>query len=217
MTESGSKFGLDSRWGMTENLPAETPPPKRMTITRLALNDVLLIEPKRFGDARGFFMETFREDRLAEFGFTAPFIQDNHSLSAPAGTLRGLHFQKAPHAQDKLVRVVRGEILDVAVDIRTGSPTYGRHVAEKLTAENGRQLLVPKGFAHAFVTLVPDTEVVYKVTDYYAPDCDSGIAWNDPDLGIDWGLTGEPVLSGKDGELGAFADLPSGLFPYGEF
>jgi dTDP-4-dehydrorhamnose 3,5-epimerase len=188
-----------------------------MTITPQAIPAVLLIEPKRFGDARGFFSETFREDALAEAGFTARFVQDNHSLSAQVGTLRGLHYQRAPHAQDKLVRVVRGAILDVAVDIRAGSPTFGKSQLAKLTAENGNQLLIPKGFAHGFVTLEPDTEVLYKVTDYYAPDCDAGIAWNDPDLALDWQLTGEPMLSDKDRVLPAFAALPAGLFPFGEY
>jgi dTDP-4-dehydrorhamnose 3,5-epimerase len=188
-----------------------------MTITPQAIPAVLLIEPKRFGDARGFFSETFREDSLAKAGFTARFVQDNHSLSAQVGTLRGLHYQRAPHAQDKLVRVVRGAILDVAVDIRAGSPSFGKSVAVKLSAENGHQLLVPKGFAHGFVTLEPDTEVLYKVTDYYAPDCDAGIAWNDPDLALDWQLTGEPMLSDKDRVLPALAALPAGLFPFGEY
>ena len=188
-----------------------------MTIHPLAIPAVLLIEPKKFGDARGFFSETYREDLLEKAGFKGRFVQDNHSLSAQVGTLRGLHYQRPPHAQDKLVRVIRGAILDVAVDIRTGSPTYGKSVAAVMSAENGHHLLVPKGFAHGFVTLEPDTEVLYKVTDYYAPDCDAGIAWNDPDLAVDWQLTGEPMLSDKDRLLPALASLPAGLFPYGEF
>lgn len=188
-----------------------------MKITPLAIPDVLLIEPKRFGDSRGFFAETFREDILAEHGFKARFVQDNHSQSSTVGTLRGLHFQKAPRAQDKLIRVIRGSIWDVAVDIREGSPTYGQYVADELSAANGLQLLIPKGFAHGLVTLEPDTEVLYKVTDYYSPECDSGIAWNDPDLRVDWKWTGTPVLSDKDRALPTFASLPKGLFPAGTY
>lgn len=188
-----------------------------MIFRRLAIPEVLVIEPRRLGDARGFFCETFRSDKLAEQGFTVPFVQDNHSLSAQPGTLRGLHYQRPPHAQDKLIRVIRGAILDVAVDIREGSPTYGRSVSARISAENGSQILVPKGFAHGFVTLEPDTEVLYKVTDYYAPDCDAGILWNDPDLAVDWEFAGEPTLSAKDAALPAFRDLPAGLFPYGTY
>lgn len=188
-----------------------------MKITPLSIPDVLLVEPSRFGDARGFFSETFRENVLADHGFKARFVQDNHSLSAQAGTLRGLHFQKSPRAQDKLIRVVRGSIWDVAVDIREGSPTYGQCVYGELSAANGLQLLIPKGFAHGFVTLEPDTEVIYKVTDYYSAECDAGIAWNDPDLAVDWKLNTVPVLSDKDRSLPGFASLPAGLFPYGTF
>lgn len=188
-----------------------------MIIRSLAIPEVLLIEPRRIGDARGFFSETFRADKLADHGFATPFVQDNHSLSAQVGTLRGLHYQRPPHAQDKLVRVIRGAILDVAVDIREGSPTYGQSVSAEITGENGLQILVPKGFAHGFVTLEPDTEVIYKVTDYYSPECDAGIVWNDPDLAVDWKFTGEPTLSAKDTTLPAFRDLPQGLFPYGAY
>ena len=188
-----------------------------MIFRRLAIPEVLLIEPKRIGDARGFFSETFRADRLAECGFEVPFVQDNHSLSAQVGTLRGLHYQRPPHAQDKLVRVIRGAILDVAVDIREGSPTFGQSVSAEISGENGLQILVPKGFAHGFVTLEPDTEVIYKVTDYYAPECDAGIVWNDPDLAVDWKLKGEPVLSAKDIALPRFTTLPQGMFPYGTY
>ena len=171
-----------------------------MQITALAIPDVKLIVPKRFEDSRGFFAETYNRRRLSEAGITLDFVQDNHSLSREAGVLRGLHYQIAPHAQAKLVRVIRGRILDVAVDIREGSPTYGEHVAEELTFANGRMLLVPVGFAHGFVTLEPDTEVIYKVTDYYAPDCDRGIAWNDPALRLDWRLGArKPIVSEKDG------------------
>lgn len=147
---------------------------------------------------------------LLEAGIDLDFIQDNHSLSAERGVVRGLHFQAPPHAQDKLVRVVRGRILDVAVDIRRGSPNYGRFFSIELSAENGLQLLVPKGFLHGFATLEPNCEVLYKVTDVYAPDCEGGVIWNDPDLGIDWGLADdEVVLSDKDKLLPGFKDFES--------
>ena len=156
------------------------------TITPLAIPDVLLITPKKFGDDRGFFSETYSLKALAEAGFKLPFVQDNHSRSPKRGTVRGLHFQTLPYAQDKLLRVTRGAILDVAVDIRKGSPTYGRAVAAELSAENWAQLLVPKGFAHGFCTLTEDCEVLYKVTSYYAPESEAGLLWNDPALAIDW-------------------------------
>jgi dTDP-4-dehydrorhamnose 3,5-epimerase len=173
-------------------------------------NPVILINPRRFADSRGWFSETYVDTRWAGFGVDVPFVQDNHSFSAPTGTIRGIHFQSPPHAQAKLVRCVRGSIVDYAVDLRKGSPTYGQHVSAELSAENGSQLFVPVGFGHAFVTLEPDTEVVYKVSDYYAPDCDGGIRWNCPDVGIDWPLpaTG-PVLSPKDDELPVLADFDS--------
>lgn len=176
---------------------------------RQSIPDVILVRPKKFGDHRGFFSETFRADRYDEAGIPGPFVQDNHSLSADVGTLRGLHFQIAPSAQGKLVRCTAGRILDVAVDIRVGSPTFGQHVSAELTAEGGEQFWVPVGFAHAFVTLAPDTEVQYKVTAYYNPDADRGLAWDDPDLGIDWGL-GEkaPVLSDKDRKHPRLSELP---------
>lgn len=185
-----------------------------MIVQPLKIAGLLRIEPKKFADHRGFFSETFRESVLAEAGFSARFVQDNHSLSATAGTLRGLHFQKPPHAQAKLIRVLRGRILDVAVDIRSGSPDFGRHVAVELSAESGHQLLVPEGFAHGFVTLEPDTEVFYKVTAYYSPESDSGIFWNDPDLAINWQWSGAPVISAKDAILPRFSDLPAGLFAF---
>jgi dTDP-4-dehydrorhamnose 3,5-epimerase len=168
-----------------------------LQIEATALPDVLILTPARFGDARGWFSETWSAPKLAALGITLDFVQDNHSLSAAPGTLRGLHYQAPPHAQDKLVRCTRGAIRDVAVDVRRGSPHFGKWVAVDLTAQNARQLLVPKGFLHGFVTLTPETEVQYKCSDVYAPDCDGGIRWNDPDLGIDWGVA-DPVLSAKD-------------------
>ncbi len=171
---------------------------------------VTLIKPRRFGDDRGWFMETYSVAAMEKHGITDVFVQDNQSYSAFAGTLRGLHFQRPPHAQAKLVRCVRGSIRDYAVDVRKGSPTYGQYVAATLTAEGGEQLYVPVGFAHAFVTLEDHTEVAYKVTDIYAPDCDGGIAWNDETVGIDWPLpTSGPVLSDKDKALPTFAEFDS--------
>lgn len=171
---------------------------------------VTLIKPKRFSDDRGWFSETYSRKATAGLGITDEFVQDNHSLSRPVGTIRGLHFQTPPHGQGKLVRCVRGRIIDYAVDVRAGSPTYGRHVGVELNAENGWQLFVPVGFAHGFITLEPDTEVVYKVTDFYAPDCDGGIRWNDPAIGIDWPLPeGGPALSPKDEKLPLLADWQS--------
>lgn len=170
-----------------------------MEIERLAIPEVLLIHPKKFGDDRGFFSETYSRQAWRQAGFETEFVQDNHSLSAKAGTVRALHFQVPPFAQDKLVRVVRGAILDVAVDLRRGSPTFGRHVSVVLSAEAWNQLFVPIGFAHGFCTLEDDTEVIYKVTQYYAPDHDRGLLWNDPDLGIAWPVEAEQaVLSDKD-------------------
>lgn len=170
-----------------------------MNVIQTDLDPVKLIEPKRFGDARGFFCETYSRRAFADFGIDVEFVQDNHSLSVEKGVLRGLHFQLAPMTQAKLVRVVRGAILDVAVDIRRGSPTFGKHVSAELSAENGRQIFVPAGFAHGFVTLAPNTEVVYKVTNYYSPAHDRGILWNDPALGIDWGVApDQAILSAKD-------------------
>ncbi|MDZ4094211.1 MAG: dTDP-4-dehydrorhamnose 3,5-epimerase [Paracoccaceae bacterium] len=169
-----------------------------MQIEATTLPDVMILTPARFGDDRGWFCEVWNGVRLSGLGIDISFVQDNHSMSAHAGTLRGLHYQSPPHAQDKLVRCSRGAILDVAVDIRLGSPYYGKWVGVDLTATNGRQLLVPKGFLHGFVTRAPDTEVQYKCSDVYAPDCDGAICWNDPDIGIDWGLAGDPVLSAKD-------------------
>lgn len=161
------------------------------------LKDVFILEPKVHNDNRGFFMESYNERKLRELGVHQNFIQDNHSLSTDAGVLRGLHYQLNPKAQTKLVRVTAGAIYDVVVDIRRGSPTFGQWIGVILSAHNHRQLLVPKGFAHGFCTLVPNTEVQYKVDEYYSPECDRGILWNDPELGIDWPVT-NPVLSEKD-------------------
>lgn len=180
-----------------------------MKIEETALAGVLILTPARFGDDRGWFSETWNAARMAAAGLDFAFVQDNHSRSAAVGTLRGLHYQRPPHAQDKLVRCTAGAILDVAVDIRRGSPTYGKWVGVELSAANGRQLLVPKGFLHGFVTREADTEVQYKCTDLYAPDCDGAVRWDDPDIGIDWGLTAAPVLSGKDAVAPFLRDLDS--------
>ncbi|HSV04727.1 MAG TPA: dTDP-4-dehydrorhamnose 3,5-epimerase [Phenylobacterium sp.] len=182
------------------------------TITPLALSEVLLITPVRHGDARGWFAETWSTKLMAEAGLKHPFVQDNQAFNARAGTVRGLHFQKAPHAQGKLVRVLRGAIYDVAVDVRPGSPGYGRWVAAELTAEGGEQLFVPRGFAHGYCTLRDDTELFYKVDGDYAPELEGGVAWDDPDLAIPWPLAGEPVMSDKDKKLPRLSDLPPTQF-----
>jgi dTDP-4-dehydrorhamnose 3,5-epimerase len=182
------------------------------TITPLAIPDVLLITPKRHGDARGWFTETWSRKTLADQGIEHDFVQDNQAFSANAGTIRGLHFQTAPHAQAKLLRVIRGAVFDVAVDIRQGSPTYGKWVAANLTAEGGEQILIPRGFAHAYCTLTDDVELAYKVDGQYSPANEGGLLWNDPDLGIDWPLSGEPILSDKDKVLPRLKDLPSVAF-----
>jgi dTDP-4-dehydrorhamnose 3,5-epimerase len=179
-----------------------------LSVEPTAIPDVKIVSPKRHGDDRGFFSETFNQRSFAEAGLDAVFVQDNHSLSGPAGTVRGLHFQSPPAGQAKLVRVVRGAILDVAVDLRRSSPTYGKHVAVELSADNWRQLWVPVGFAHGFCTLVPDTEVIYKVTEFYSPQHDLGMQWDDPDLGVAWPVAaGAATLSNKDLSLPRFADL----------
>lgn len=179
-----------------------------MQIRPLALDGVIEIVPRRFGDARGFFSETFSKQGFREAGIDIDWVQDNQSLSAEQGVLRGLHFQVAPFAQDKLIRVLRGSIFDVAVDIRSGSPTYGKWVSCVLSAGSWNQLLVPRGFAHGFLTLEPDVEVFYKVSAPYAPDCDRAIRWDDPALAIDWPLQGRtPVLSAKDAAAPSLAKI----------
>ena len=176
-----------------------------MDVVETTIAAVKVIRPRRFADARGFFCETWNARRMAEAGLPVTFVQDNHSHSAVPGTVRGLHYQRPPHAQGKLVRVARGRIRDVAVDVRAGSPTYGQWVAEELSAENGAQLWVPAGFLHGFVTLEPDTDVLYKVDDYYAPDCDGAIRFDDSDLGIEWGIDPrQAVLSAKDDAAASF-------------
>jgi dTDP-4-dehydrorhamnose 3,5-epimerase len=182
------------------------------TATNLTVPGPVLVTPRRFGDHRGFFLETYSARDFAALGIPDVFVQDNHSLSARPGTIRGMHFQLPPHAQAKLVRVLRGAILDIAVDIRRSSPFYGRHVAVELTAENAQQLYVPVGFAHGFCTLTPDTEVAYKVTALYAPECDRGIAWDDPELALPWPFeAGEVQLSDKDRRAPRLRDLTQGF------
>lgn len=176
-----------------------------MQIEPTALPGVLILTPARHGDARGFFSESWNKARLAEHGITTDFVQDNHSLSAQKGTLRGLHYQAPPHAQAKLVRCGRGALYDVAVDIRRGSDTYGQAVGVELSFENGRQLLVPAGFLHGFVTLTDDCEVVYKCSDYYNAEADGAVRWDS--VGINWPLTGDPILSAKDAVAPALADF----------
>ena len=181
-----------------------------MQVEALALQEVKLVTPKIFRDERGFFSETYNRKALTAAGIDRIFVQDNQSLSRAKGVLRGLHFQIAPHSQGKLVRVTRGAIFDVAVDIRRGSPSFGRHVSAILSAENWAQLWVPEGFAHGFCTLEPDTEVIYKVTDFYALECERGLAWDDPDLGIGWPLSGsQAILSDKDRQHPRLRDLPA--------
>jgi len=181
-----------------------------MRVTPTALSDVKLIVPAKFEDERGFFLESYNQRTLAAQGIDVVFVQDNHSLSRRSGVVRGLHFQTEPFAQHKLMRVTRGSIFDVAVDIRTGSPTFGRHVALRLSADDPSQLLIPVGFAHGFCTLEPDTEVMYKVSAVYSPEHDKGILWNDPALAIPWPVDPEhAVLSDKDKRNPKLADLPS--------
>jgi dTDP-4-dehydrorhamnose 3,5-epimerase len=181
-----------------------------MDVQDLPLPGLRLVKPRRFADSRGYFAETYTERRFFEAGIMARFVQDNESYSASRGTIRGLHFQLPPAAQAKLVRVVRGSVYDVAIDLRAGSLTYGRWAGATLTAQGGEQLFVPRGFAHGFCTLEPDTIAAYKVDDFYAPASDSGLIWNDPTLAIDWPIAPhEVVLSDKDAKLGRFADFVS--------
>ena len=187
-----------------------------MNVTPLRIPDVKILEPERFGDERGFLSETYNRRTFAECGIQLEFVQDNHSLSRPKGTIRGLHYQAPPFAQDKLIRVLRGSILDVAVDLRQGSPTYGKHVTAVISTNAWNQILVPIGFAHGFCTLEADTEIIYKVTNYYSPGHEQGILWNDPDLGIAWPVAEEiSLLSPKDRRLPRLRDIVS-PFAYAE-
>ena len=178
-----------------------------MIVSKTPLANLLVLEPARHGDARGFFSESWNKKRLVDAGINIDFVQDNHSMSETAGTLRGLHFQSPPHAQAKLVRCGRGSLLDVVVDARKGSPTFGQWHSEMLSFENGRQLLVPEGFLHGFVTLEAMTEIVYKCSDYYDAQSDGAVRWDS--CGIDWGLSVAPILSPKDADAQSFADFDS--------
>ncbi|MBB4093070.1 dTDP-4-dehydrorhamnose 3,5-epimerase [Brucella pecoris] len=178
-----------------------------MDVRSLGIDGVFEISPRKFGDDRGFFSETYNAKSFVEAGIDLTFVQDNHSYSVAKGVVRGLHYQLPPFAQDKLVRVTRGAILDVAVDIRKSSPTFGKWVALEVSAEKWNQILVPKGFAHGFMTLVENTEVIYKVTDYYSPEHDRSIRFDDPAIGIEWPLPSSGVqLSDKDQKAPLFAD-----------
>ena len=174
------------------------------------LSGVFILEPTRFADSRGFFSESWSQQRMVEAGFNINWVQDNHSLSTETGTVRGLHFQSPPHVQFKLVRCGRGRLFDVAVDIRSGSPTYGKWAGMELSADNGLQILIPTGFAHGFVTREPDTEIIYKCSDYYAPASDGSLRFDCPDIGIDWGMNGlDPILSNKDAAAPRLLDFES--------
>jgi dTDP-4-dehydrorhamnose 3,5-epimerase len=178
-------------------------------VNHAAIAGVVQITPSRFGDHRGFFAETYSRRGFAGLGVDVEFVQDNHSLSAAVGTVRGLHFQSPPHAQAKLVRCGRGAIFDVTVDIRRGSPTYGQWVGYELSANNGAQLFIPVGFAHGFATLEPNSEIIYKCSDYYAPETEGALQWNDPIIGIDWPVMCDAILSDKDAVAPQLADLDS--------
>jgi dTDP-4-dehydrorhamnose 3,5-epimerase len=180
-----------------------------MKIETTAIFEVKILIPERFGDQRGFFCESWNEDTMEKSGLDYKFVQDNHSLSVKEGTVRGLHFQSPPHAQAKLVRCGQGSMFDVAVDFRNGSPTFGHWVGVELSAANGKQLLIPAGFLHGFATRSANTEIIYKCTDYYAPECDRTVKFDDPDIGIDWGLKGMPILSSKDANAPFFKDIKS--------
>lgn len=177
-----------------------------MKVIDTELAGVKIIEPDVLGDSRGFFFESYSKRKLADFGIADIFVQDNHSFSQKVGTLRGLHFQQEPHAQAKIIRCTRGKILDVAVDIRKGSPTYCRWVSVELSADNFRQIYVPTGFAHGFLTLTDNAEIQYKASDYYSSDCDRSIRWNDPAISIEWGVD-SPILSDKDRDAPLLKDL----------
>ncbi|TMM49369.1 dTDP-4-dehydrorhamnose 3,5-epimerase [Sulfitobacter sabulilitoris] len=181
-----------------------------MQVEQTSLSGVLILTPRRIGDDRGFFSETWNRDTMLGIGIDIAFVQDNHSLSREAGVVRGLHYQAPPHAQDKLVRAGAGAVLDVVVDIRQGSETYGKWTGVELSAENGRQVFIPKGFLHGFVTLRPNSELLYKCSDVYAPDCDGSVYFADPDLGINWGIDpARAILSPKDRNAPRFADFKS--------
>ncbi len=181
-----------------------------LDITVTKLPDVLILTPKRFEDDRGFFSEVYNQNVLAHHGIDAVFVQDNHSLSRDVGIVRGLHFQSPPHAQDKLIRVGAGTVYDVAVDIRKGSPTYGEWVGVELSAENGKQILIPKGALHGFVTREPNSELLYKCSDVYAPECDGTVSFSDASIGIDWGLDpNDAILSEKDAKAQSFKSFES--------
>ena len=178
-----------------------------MNFQPTSLDEVIHITPQRFVDIRGFFAETYSHGIFARFGIDVGFVQGNHSRSALAGTVRGLHFQAPPHARSKLVRCGRGAIFDVAVDIRKGSPTYGKRVGYELTEDNGPQIYVPASFAHGFMTLHPNREIAYRCTDYYSPETEGAVRWNDPNIGIAWPLQGEVILSEKDAAAPMLAKL----------
>lgn len=181
-----------------------------LDVQSLAIPDVKIVTPRRFSDARGYFSETYNAKHFREAGIEADFIQDNHSYSAEIHTVRGLHYQAPPFAQAKLLRVLRGEVFDVAVDVRPASPTYGKWVSAVLSAENGRQIFIPLGFLHGFVTRQPHTEVAYKVDAHYSKEADGAVIWNDPDLAIDWGIDlASAVLSEKDAAAIPFRDFVS--------
>ena len=186
-----------------------------MKVIETSIQGLVIIEPSIFGDHRGWFMETYNEEAFKNSEINLNFVQDNQSFSAAKGTLRGLHYQLNPKAHTKLVRCTRGEIYDVAVDIRNGSASYGKWFGVKLTAENKKQLLIPQGFAHGFMTLTDDVEVQYKVDELYSPECDRGILWNDPEVGIDWPIEITPVLSDKDKKAPLLKDAENN-FVYGE-
>lgn len=181
-----------------------------MKVTKTKLDGVVILEPQVFGDNRGFFMESWSRRKMEEAGLFYDFVQDNHSSSTAKGTLRGIHFQKGEWCQAKLVRCTRGAVLDVAVDLRKSSPTYKKWVGVELSEENKKQLLIPRGFGHGFVTLTDHVEFMYKADNYYAPQADAGIRWNDPTIGVDWGIE-EPILSEKDKKNPWFADIEDEL------